>query len=197
MWNASDGSSYGYTIKIDSKTDDAVFSNGQARILTSHRDGSARLWDATDGSAAGQTMQHEDWVNGAVFNHDDTRVLTWSNDGTARMWDVNDGLPVGQPIRHHYLTVDDYGVIGASFNQNETRILTWSNEAVTLWNVEIDDDFPKEYLTLMVNVVTGTTMDDYGNISLLSTKKWKECRSKYIRIAFPTSQRGAGLLGHP
>ena len=78
----------------------------------------------------------------------------------------------------------DRPVYGAVFNQDETRILTWSGDGTArLWNIEVDEDFPKEYLSLMVKVATGTAMDDYGNVITLSKKKWEEYRAEYIRIA--------------
>ena len=69
------------------------------------------------------------------------------------------------------------------FNHDETRILTWSGDGTArLWDTTIDEDFPKKHLSLLVSVATGTTMDDYGNITVLSKKKWEAYRNEYIDI---------------
>ena len=182
-WNASDGSPIGQPMKHDSFVSGAVFNQDETRILTWSDDGTARLWDASDGSPIGQPMKHDGSVSGALFNQDETRILTWSRNilvgkGTARLWDASDGSPIGQPMKH------DGSVSGALFNQNETRILTWSdNGTARLWNIEIDEDFPKEYIPIMVKVATGTDMDDYGNVTALGRNKWEEYRKEYIQIS--------------
>jgi len=74
-------------------------------------------------------------------------------------------------------------VYGTAFNDDETRILTWSADGTArLWDATIDEDFPKQHLSLLVSVATGTTMDDYGNITVLSKKKWEAYRNEYIDI---------------
>lgn len=52
-----------------------------------------------------------------------------------------------------------------------------------LWNIGIDYDFPREYLPLLVEVRTGTRMDEYGNIFVLSGEEWEAKRKEYVRIA--------------
>ena len=178
LWDTHDGNAIGHPMKHDSSVRGAVFNQNDTRILTWSEDGTARLWDARDGSAIGQPMMHERTVYGAVFNQNDTRILTWSEDGTARLWDACDGTPIGYPLKH------DSAISGAVLNQNENRILTWSvNGSASLWNIEVDEDFPKESLPLLVKVATGTTMDDYGKITILSKRKWEELRAEYIHIA--------------
>jgi hypothetical protein len=62
--------------------------------------------------------------------------------------------------------------------------LTWSEDGIPrLWDIEVDYDFPEEHLELIVKVATGTTMDDYGNITVLSKKLWEENREEYFQIA--------------
>ncbi len=52
-----------------------------------------------------------------------------------------------------------------------------------LWNMRVDYDFPKEHLSLLVEVVTGTATDDLGNVTALDPEKWLERKKKYIKIA--------------
>jgi WD40 repeat protein len=184
LWDVTGCVAIGQPMKHDSSVYGAVFNKDETRILTWSKDGTARLWDATDGASIGQPMKHDYSVYGAVFNHDYTRILTWSRDyesgakGTARLWDATDGASIGLPMKH------DRYVNGALFNKDETRILTWGGDGkARLWNISVDNDFPQEYLPLTVEVATGTTMDDYGNVTASSKRKWEEQRAEYIRIA--------------
>ena len=164
-------------LKHELSVDGAVFNKEETRILTWSDDGTARLWDAVDGSPIGQPMKHDKSVDGAVFNKDETRILTWSDDDTARLWDATDGSPIGQPMIH------EQDVNGAVFNKDETRILTRSDDRTArLWDIEVDTDFPKSHLSLMVKVATGTSMDDYGNVITLSKNEWEEYKADYILI---------------
>ena len=49
--------------------------------------------------------------------------------------------------------------------------------------MQADYDFPIKYLSLLVEVVTGTVMDDLGNVTTLDPDKWLERKKQYIEIA--------------
>ena len=125
-----------------------------------------------------QFLKLERFVIGAKFNRDGTNVLIWCLDGTILLWDTRKDVLNGYSLKHNDL------VYNAVFNHDETRILTLSNDGTARFQViETDEDFPKEHLPLMVEVATGTSMDDYGSVNNLSKKKWEELRAEYIRIA--------------
>ncbi|MDM8523359.1 hypothetical protein QUF80_08305, partial [Desulfococcaceae bacterium HSG8] len=156
----------------------ALFSKDESRILTWSRDGTARVWNASDGKPLTEPMKHESYVNGAVFSKDESRILTWSADGTTRLWNASDGKPLSEPMKH------EGSVWGAVFSKDESRILTWSSDGTArVWDIGADYDFPPEHLPLLVEVATGTAMDDAGNISVLSKDEWEARKEKYIEIA--------------
>ena len=69
----------------------------------------------------------------------------------------------------------DAGIWGATFTKDEQQILTWSGDGTArLWYIEADYDFPTEYISLLVEIVSGTTMDDFGNIHILDSRTWNE-----------------------
>jgi hypothetical protein len=73
---------------------------------------------------------------------------------------------------------------GATFNRDESRILSWGEGGtVELWDIQEDFDFPQDHLRLVVEVVTGTVMDDVGNIRALRPKEWTERQRQYREIA--------------
>ncbi|VFN00129.1 MAG: hypothetical protein BECKG1743D_GA0114223_104972 [Candidatus Kentron sp. G] len=71
----------------------------------------------------------------------------------------------------------------AAFSTDASRILTWSGNTAHLWDLSVDYDFPLEHLSLQVEVMTGTTMNDHGAVSALSAQEWKRKKQLYDRIA--------------
>jgi hypothetical protein len=123
-------------------------------------------------------LRHDDDLWGASFNRDGSLILTWSLDHTARLWDAKAVTPVGQPLRH------SSSVQGASFNRDSSLILTWSlNHTAWLWQAKTDTDFPPEHLPLLLEVITGTTMDDAGNLTVLNPGEWEKRKGEYVGIA--------------
>jgi hypothetical protein len=54
---------------------------------------------------------------------------------------------------------------------------------VRLWDVEDDLDFSRDHLRLLVEVVTGTVMDDFGNVSVLHPEEWTKRKTQYRKSA--------------
>ena len=120
-------------------------------------------------------MGHDGRVLGAAFSADESRILTWSSDGTARLW-RSDGAELAR-MGH------DGIILGAAFSADESRILTWSRDRTArLWAFGVDD-FPQTHLPLRVEVITGTVIDDLGNVSALTAEEWKRKKAEYDRIA--------------
>nr|VFJ87174.1 MAG: hypothetical protein BECKH772A_GA0070896_1000242 [Candidatus Kentron sp. H]VFJ88815.1 MAG: hypothetical protein BECKH772B_GA0070898_1000238 [Candidatus Kentron sp. H]VFJ95066.1 MAG: hypothetical protein BECKH772C_GA0070978_1000189 [Candidatus Kentron sp. H] len=83
-----------------------------------------------------------------------------------RLWQAEDGSEVAR-MKH------DDTVRGAEFSADGSRILTWSGGTARLWDFGVDYDFPLEHLPLRVEVMTGTTMNDFGAVRTLSIDEWK------------------------
>jgi hypothetical protein len=74
--------------------------------------------------------------------------------------------------------------VGAIFNRDETRILSWARDnTARLWRSEADTDFPKELFPLLLEVMTGTTLDAADNISLLDPAAWEARKRRYQKVA--------------
>lgn len=77
-----------------------------------------------------------------------------------------------------------FGVWGAAFNDDQRLVLTWSADGTArLWDISADYDFPPEKLPLLVQVVTGTEMDDIGIVSALPPDEWYRLKEEYVRVA--------------
>jgi WD40 repeat protein len=73
---------------------------------------------------------------------------------------------------------------GATFTQDERRILSWGDDGtVRLWDIQGDFDFPRDHIRLLVEVVTGTVMNDVGNVSALHPEEWTKRKKQYQKVA--------------
>lgn len=50
-------------------------------------------------------------------------------------------------------------------------IRTWGKDGARLWHIQADFDFPNVHLPLFVEVVTGTVVNDFGNMTILRYEK--------------------------
>jgi WD40 repeat protein len=66
---------------------DAAFSSNGRWVVTTSRDGTARVWKA-GGKPLAVLLGHGDAVNGASFSRDGYSIVTASDDGTARLWEA-------------------------------------------------------------------------------------------------------------
>jgi hypothetical protein len=63
-------------------------------------------------------------------------------------------------------------------------VLSWGDDAtMRLWDIQGDTDLPKDHLRLLVEVVTGTVMDDVGDVSTLTPEEWTKRKMQYRKIA--------------
>jgi WD40 repeat protein/serine/threonine protein kinase len=75
------------------------FSPDGQRVVSTSRDGTAKLWDAATGRALA-TVRHRDRIDHAHHSPDGTRFVTASADGTARIWSATNGAALTPPLTH-------------------------------------------------------------------------------------------------
>ncbi len=174
----------------------AKFSDDDSLILTWSKDGKACLWNTGDGSQTIKPIELHEGMCSATFGKDDRMILTLDGNGSARFWYAANGLPASQVMKHGG-RIDQ-----AICNDNSNQILTWSkaDNTVKIWKMNytyavsqqamsfnssqnVDFDFPKNSLELMVEVFTGTTLDKTDNLRILKAKEWMDKKENYIRIA--------------
>jgi len=153
----------------------AVFSNNQQRVLTWSKDGTARVWDSKTGRPLSAPMQRA--KGGALFSEDEQQVLTWGS-MSAQVWDSSSGLPLSAPFLHKE------EISGALFSKDLQRVLTWSKSgSARAWDLKNDFDYPKEYLSLRLEIKTRHKVNETGDVSELTTEKWNAQWLKYESIA--------------
>ncbi|RWX43104.1 WD40 repeat, partial [Candidatus Electrothrix aarhusensis] len=175
IWDVASGDVIGKLMLHKQRVSGARFNNYGNKVL-SWGGSEVKLWNASDSGQVGITMNHGKFTQKAIFNKDETIILTWGGK-EVKLWTTDDNTTIGEPMLH------DAEVKGAQFNSDETKILTWSDDGTArLWNINVDYDFPPEHLSLFVEVATGTMMDDFGNIRVLTAQEWKKRKARYIRI---------------
>ncbi|PID62642.1 MAG: hypothetical protein CSB44_03465 [Gammaproteobacteria bacterium] len=118
---------------LSAHTDSIVsccFNHDNTRILTTSRDGTARLWNPATGRCIQTLTGHTGQVSRGSFNHDGTRILTTGVDGTARLWNPTTGQCLQILDRRHAQTHDGLtnSVTGIVFGHDGTLILTTSRD---------------------------------------------------------------------
>jgi WD40 repeat protein len=179
LWDARTGQQLGPALQHQGPVSGAQFSRDGSRILTWSTDKTARLWNARTGQQLGPALQHQGFVYGAQFSRDESRILTWSADKTARLWDAHTGQQLGPTLQHQG------PVSGAQFSRDESRILTWGyDKTVRLWPLNIDLDFPAEYVPEWLQAMTASQFDLVTRqLTVLSTESWRKVLAGYERIA--------------
>ena len=98
----------------------AAFSPDGDLVITSSRDGTARLWNAFTGELSFVLSGHKDDVTRATFSPDGNRIATSSRDGTVRVWVITQRtVKVISELRLHAA-----GVSSVAFSPDGRRIVT-------------------------------------------------------------------------
>ena len=117
------------TINVDALS--ASFSSDGSRVVTSSRDGTAKVWDARSGAEVLTLKGHAGGVTSASFSRDGSRIVTGSHDKTAKVWNAKTGTET-LTLKGHALTVTS-----ASFSPDGARVVTasWDGTA-KVWDAK-------------------------------------------------------------
>ncbi|MEM6795325.1 MAG: hypothetical protein AAF725_15210, partial [Acidobacteriota bacterium] len=107
-----------------------------------------------------------------------------------KMWfqDSRTGLPWGKPLYHLALPKKNpeapQDSLHTAVDSTAKHLVSWSDDGVIrLWDLDADYDFPAAHLPLMVEAMTGTTLDEFGRAMAIPTDEWRIKRRHYLRIA--------------
>lgn len=164
----------------------AIFSADQQWILSWGADNTVRLWDL-NGSLMIPPMHHESLVRDALFSSDQRLILTRSWEGAVRLWHTRDGSLAMRPLRIKKGVVDtvfDCDSKASCGDRPERRVLARSNSKYLFpWDISADYDFPVKDLQLMVETLSGASMNDLGLVKALTAEEWSKRMELYGEIA--------------
>ncbi len=112
----------------------ASFSPDGKRIVTTSRDGTARLWDARTKQLIEVLHGHKGWVLTAAFDHIQERMATGGVDRTVRIWDARNGAPL-EVFRGH-----GGPVLTVAFGDERTLVSASQDASARLWDVRSHDE---------------------------------------------------------
>lgn len=141
------------------------------------REGSLlNVWRSSDGAAFFPPIRHATQIVGVQISADNRFLLTWTKDHMIHLWHCSDGSPAAPSFK--YRRDDEVG--GLMFNEAGTMIYIWStNTKVQALDIGADLQFPGKYLPLQVEKITGTKLDELGDLQLMSAAEWKKRRDEY------------------
>ena len=107
----------------------AAFSPDGRRVVTTSRDGAARIWDAATGAQVAALKVQTGFASNAAFSPDGARVVIASDNGLARIWDAATQTQIVE-LKGHGGPVDT-----AVFSPDSVRVVTASDDGTArVWD---------------------------------------------------------------
>jgi WD40 repeat protein len=149
-------------------------------LLTSHKDGQARLWDWKTGTLACPPLKHPDEVFAGWITPDGRHAVTACRGtyGTLHVWELTTGKPVAAPFRLAPARHEEHVVAYASLSPDGK----WAHAIVpdldSLTQVSLAEllsqpDMPTEDLVLLGELASAQRIA-LGDESSLNTEQWLE-----------------------
>jgi WD40 repeat protein len=130
---------------------DVGFSKDNEHVVTSSRDGTARVAKSDTGAPLILLAGHKDWVTSAAFSGGaGSRVVTASRDGTARIWDalfqpvLHELAELDSPVRYVGFTRD--GVVRAESNAGTNVLDGTTGKLLSRGPLPARDAHPRRYV---------------------------------------------------
>jgi WD40 repeat protein len=156
-------------------------------LLTSHKDGEARLWDWEAGVLACPPLKHPDEVFAGWVLPDGRHAVTAcrGTSGTLHVWELTTGKPVAVPLRLAPTTDENHVVAYVSLSPDGK----WAHAIVPVLNSQTRlslaellsvPDLPTEDLVLLGELASGQRIV-LGDESRLNTEEWLERWQRFRR----------------
>ena len=105
------------------------FSPDSTLILTTHRDGTARIWNTHTGQTLHTLTGHTNAITSGTFSPNGNLILTTSNDRTARIWNTHTGQTL------HTLTGHTSGITHGTFSPTGLVRTAGLDQTIRTWDV--------------------------------------------------------------
>jgi WD40 repeat protein/tetratricopeptide (TPR) repeat protein len=179
LWSTTTGKQLTAPLRHQDQVVAAAFSPDGKKVLTASRD-SARLWSAATGKELTRPLHHQGSVVAVAFSPDGKTVLTGSYDQTARLWSAATGQELAPPMAHQN------GVCAVAFGPDGQTVITGGGRTVRVWRIPPFSRQDPACTRLWTQVITGTELDDHGDLRFLDAQTWHErCRQLRHSTASP------------
>ncbi|MCP3962369.1 MAG: TIR domain-containing protein [bacterium] len=138
-----------------------------------------RVWTVATGTPATPDLEHEDAVSSAIFSPEGDSILTWSRlRGWLWAWSRRDGgmigrgVDVGPDLREG----GDLSPLGS--------VVAWDGDGyLMLASLPGDLDFPREHHATEVRALSGSKLDEAGEVAPLSAEELAATRATYLEVS--------------
>jgi hypothetical protein len=98
---------------------------------------------------------------------------------TAEVRDGRTGQLILPPLRLRWPNDDISRESGGEFvSEDGARIVDWNGEGrIRVWNLWTEYDWPRDQLRLRLEAMTGTRLNSFDEIELLSREDWEKARN--------------------
>ena len=107
-----------------------AFSASGRQLVTTGRDGSAKIWDVDAGGELQTFRAHERAIRRIAYSPDGQRIATASDDGTVALWSLD-----GTRLQQIPKAPSADPVLALAFNAARTKLAMSSDKRVLLWNL--------------------------------------------------------------
>lgn len=153
-----------------------AFRHDGALAAIAGEDGIVKVWNLKSGTPVGRPMHHGAKITALSFARDGRTIATGDEQSTLRLWNPANGLPLGRPIRHaEFLSTHGIGrVREIYFLPDDKTIAAVAGGDEFFWNMPDELDDQPEHLRVLVQSMTGLTLDESEVPLLLDALTWNE-----------------------
>jgi WD40 repeat protein len=179
------------------------FSPDGRRLLTSHKDGQARLWDWKAGLLACPPLRHPDEVFAGWITPEGRHALTACRDahGTLHLWELTTGKPVAPPLAISSTAVDDQAPAFVSLSPDGKRAFasfprTYALAQIHLAEFLAEPDLATEDYRLLAELASARRIelgDESGLTGGQWLERWDRFRKKLPGFGLPSARETIAL----
>jgi WD40 repeat protein len=179
------------------------FSPDGRRLLTSHKDGQARLWDWKAGLLACPPLRHPDEVFAGWITPDGRHALTACRGtrATLHLWELTTGKPVAPPLAIAPTAVDQRAPAYVELSPDSKRAFASFPRTSALAQIQlaeflVEPDLATEDFRLLAELATAKRIelgDESGLTGEQWLERWKRFRKKLPGFGLPTAEETIGL----
>jgi WD40 repeat protein/serine/threonine protein kinase len=184
LWSAATGQPLIPPLRHQREVKAVAFSPDGKVLLTGSLDKTARLWSAAGGRPLTPPLHHQYSVTKVVFSPDGKTILTGAGDRSslfgweeARLWSATTGQPLTSPLRRLMIAMD--------FTPEGKAVFVAGLWEARLWSVPVAVPDEIERIELWVQVLTGTELDEKGEVWDLTPQVWQQRRKQLKALGGP------------
>lgn len=181
LWESATGKELIPPLREQRAISSAAFNGDGTRILTRSADGTLRFWDALNGKPLSGALKSVGWES--ELTSDESRVLTYGP-GSAELRDGRTGQLILPTLRLRWPNDDHSDEYAGEFVSDDgSRVVDWNAKGrIRVWNLWTDYGWPRDRLRLRLEVLTGTRLNSFDELELLSREEWEKARADYEAV---------------